>query len=164
MKRQERIAALICFLVGLLCILIANKADAKEWKLLELREVTIGYEQYLPGGHDPLLSENGLDNKAPGSQVEFEVNTDVAKYLYFNNRVHAGTDKDRDGDGRGQYRSVGWQFAFGVHVSEYLDVEYAHHSQHDLDHELPFHFPTVDSIGIKLFLYKTKTESHTILR
>ncbi len=163
MKRQERIAAIICMLVGIACILWAQCVDAREFKLIELRETTIAYRSFLPGGSDASITDNGLSNKTLGEEVNLHVNVDFARYFYLNNRVHGTTDKDATTGEGGQFRMIGWNYSLGVRLSSYLNVEYEHHSQHALDHTLPRHFPLEDSIGFKLFIYKAHGDSHTIL-
>lgn len=131
---------------------LARMAEASEWHLLELQDVYANYKQFLPGGRDPLITENGLPGRLMDKELNLHVDMDVLKYGYWHNMVHSMTDEDVNG--HGQFRLVGWNFQLGVHLGSYLDVQYEHFSQHLLDASLPYGFPVQDSIGIVLHLYR----------
>jgi hypothetical protein len=158
---EKRAAFLLALLSASILLYAMLLPEAKaDFKLLELHELSMGYKQFGPGGSDPLLTQNGLGHDQD-KEIELLMNTSLLKFIYWNNRVHAGTDKDIDG--HGQFRTVGWQFQFGVHLSSYLDVQYEHHSQHVLDYTEPFHFPVQDSIGIRIYFYRDQKPVSTIL-
>lgn len=127
--------------------------------VLELNEASVGYINYFPGGVDPLITENSnLPNRTIGSNLELNINSNILKYLYWNNKVHAGTDKVLNTNGSvssGQFRTVGLEFHLGVIISDNLQFGYYHHSIHTLDTTYGGGtFPRLDGIELKLFLYK----------
>lgn len=154
MRASSKIPALLIGLLGLAIILFAYDAPAAEWSPFQLRAAGLTYEDYFPGGHDPLLTDNGLPNRTLGKAVELNFDIDVLKYGFFDNRVHSGTDEDAD-SGRGQFRTVGWEFKFGVQVHPAISLYYHHHSEHLLDASLPYHFPVRDSIGFQFQIYSS---------
>lgn len=55
-----------------------------------------------------------------------------------------------------QYRSIGLELHYGVHVGRYLDFGGYHHSEHVLDEVQPVYssYPSEDAVEIRLFLYR----------
>ncbi len=141
-------------------VLLASALIGKLAHALELDQAYINYRQYTPGGTSYLVTNNGLPDRSLDKGVSLHLDTTFLSYAYWNNTVHAETDKALDGGG--QFRTVGWQFQFGVRLTDYLDVEYAHHSQHILDHQGPLPFPREDSFGINLYLYRPKNHHESI--
>ena len=122
---------------------------------IELNEVNLGYKSFFTGGHSPLITNNGLIGKSLDKQIDLHLKLNLFTYLYFNNVVHGTTDNT-------QFRSVGWKFELGCHITRHVDIEYHHHSQHALDQILPYHFPVEDSIGVNFNIYKSKKERENI--
>ncbi len=133
-------------------LIIGQVHAAEGWGL---DQAYINYKQYTPGGTSYLITDNGLPDRAMDKEVALHLDTTFWSYLYFNNIIHAATDKGLDGSG--QFRVVGWNFQLGARVASWLDVQYEHHSQHILDWQGPMHFPVEDSIGVNIYLYRTKT-------
>ncbi len=126
------------------------------WHLMELDELAFTYIDYFPNGHSPLVTDNGLPNRQLGKGIALNMNANVLKYLYWNNKVH-GTTEELVGTNKGQFRLIGYQFEFGLRPFNWLEVEYHHHSQHSLDHVYPYgHFPVEDAIQIKIYLWRSK--------
>jgi hypothetical protein len=149
-------------LLILASLTFSHADETKTWKLIELKELTMGYRDFTPGGHRPTLNGNGLENRTLGKELQLFFNTDIGRYFFWNNRVHGGTDEVIGSGGKGQFRDVGWQFWLGVRPSKYLTLEYEHHSQHMLDYSMPGRFPVEDSVGLKIHLYRDYTPSATI--
>jgi hypothetical protein len=159
--KDTHYAAVICFILGLLAI-FASQVEAAEpepaWRLFELKEVSVEYKDFFPGGYRPTLNGNGLDNRTLGKEVVLRLDVDLGRYFFFNHRVHGGSDEIIEGDsGRGQFRDVGWNFLIGARIASFLTVQYEHHSQHMLDHASPTRFPVEDSLGFTLFFYRDRT-------
>lgn len=119
-----------------------------------LEQVYINYKQFTPGGTSYLITNNGIPDRSLDKGISIHFDTTFLSYLYWNNIIHAGTDKNSAGSG--QFRTVGWNFQLGVRLARWLDFQYEHHSQHILDHNGPNHFPVEDSFGINVYLYRTK--------
>lgn len=146
-------------MIWLLLLLTQSvKAD-----MIDLREVSIDYRNYFPGGRDPLITSNGLPNRGIGKGLDVNINSDILDWVYWNNRINSKTDYDTVGHG-GQFRLVGWETAFGVHLSSYVDIGYYHHSQHILDAAYKYdNYPVEDAIQIKLYLYRSKKDKESVL-
>ena len=128
--------------------------ELPDQKVLELEEASITLNQFLPGGSYPLITENGLSNRALDKELNLNLNMSVFKYGFWDNRIHSMTDSGTNGD-RGQFRLIGWNFKLGVHLGKRFDIYYEHFSQHLLDAQFKWgRFPVQDSIGIKLILYR----------
>lgn len=158
--------AIVCGMIGLICILFAQLAEARDWKLMELKEASATYKDFFPGGSDPLITQNGLPNRTLGQEVALNLNVDLLQVLYFNNRVHGGTDEIKSADGlttgRGQFRTVGWEFELGVRISDYINISYYHHSQHILDYDPGRRFPVQDALQLKIFFFRDQRPSGSI--
>jgi len=142
---------LICLVATAVLFLAASLGNAEDFKFVEVQEVTVNYKSYFPNGYEPLISDNGLPDRQLDKELTLRVNTNFLKYLYWNNYVHSWTDKTSTGGG--QFRLVGYQFDLGIQITSFVSLEYAHHSQHLLDHQLPNRFPVNDSISLNLFLF-----------
>jgi hypothetical protein len=103
------------FLLGVilyLAMLLANTAEAREWHLVELHDVTITGKKFFPKGRNPLINGNELPNREPAEEVDLNLNMDVAGVAYWENMVHSMTDNDTT-TGKGQFRVVGLNFRWG---------------------------------------------------
>lgn len=138
--------------ITIMATVLSLRAQADEFKPIEMQDVYVNYKQFFQGGRDPLITNNGLDGRLLDKELNLHFDMDVLKYGYWHNMVHSMTDQDERG--HGQFRVVGWNFQAGVHLGSYLDVQYEHYSQHLLDASLPYAFPVQDSIGIVLHLYR----------
>ena len=138
---------------GLLFFLSSAMAHCDEVTGLDLQEVSLEYKSFSSGGRDPLITQNGLEDRALDKEVDLNVNIDILKYLYWNNTVHSMTDRFTDG-GAGQFRLVGWDYKLGVRIFDSLHVQYEHFSQHLLDTTYKHgDFPVQDSLGFILYIY-----------
>ena len=132
-----------------LFLCLAAKADS----YVELDEVSISYKHFFDGGHDPLITQNGLDAKSLDKEVSLVLNTDIFGYLYWKNTVVAMTDRGTNGD-RGQFRLVGLNYKVGVRVTRDFNVQVEHFSKHLLDAQYAYgHFPLQNSIGFVWYLH-----------
>lgn len=147
-------------LISLFLILVSS-VQAGEFHLVELDEVKIQYKDFFPGGSDPLITQNGLPNRTLGKELNFILNSNVLDYGFFNNTVHSMTDEIINSGGRGQFRTVAWSFQFGVRLSTFLNVAYAHRSEHLLDTVYSQgHFPVNDALLFEIiFFSKQKRET-----
>lgn len=137
-------------LIALACLLSATMALA-DYHLIDLQEVSVDAIQFFDGGNDPLITWNGLHHNVD-KQIDLNINLKVSEVLYWDNKIHSMTDSNPAGGG--QFRLIGWNFRFGVTLSEYLQVGYYHFSQHLLDYQLPGGaFPVLDGIEVRWKLY-----------
>lgn len=126
---------------------------------IKLSELSMDYISFFPGGYDPMITQNGLKDRALGKQLDLNLNFDIFKYLYWDNKIHSMTDKRLIGsDTADQFRLIGWNFRFGARPLSYLEIGYWHFSQHLLDTTYEHgHWPVQDGIQIKLYILKPKT-------
>lgn len=124
---------------------------------LELNEVYINYKQFFPGGVDPLITENGLQNNLD-KELNLHINMDFLDHFYWNNLIHSMTDVNNNGNG--QFRLIGWNFNIGLHITDYVDFGYHHFSQHLLDYQGPpgYHFPVQDAVELNVFIFRKRNE------
>lgn len=140
----------------LLALLFSLPAHAFE--MFTLQRVDIDYKAYAAGGHDPIIQDSGLQNREANKYVSLSVDTTVLHYFFFRSLVHGTSDQPIVGEGSGQFRTVGWQYQLGLYVTDFLTVQYEHHSQHLLDYSGINHFPVENSFGFTLKLYESKTD------
>ncbi len=150
-KKQGRFCY---YLIAALSPLLLGAGVATGDNLVQLKEVAVDYKDFVSGGYDPLINSNGLLGREMGTELNLTLDTDVLSVFYFNNRIHGMTD-ELPGVGPGQFRTVGWQFQYGLRLSPALDIYYEHHSQHLLDTPGISHYPVNNSIGVKLILFTT---------
>lgn len=152
LETGHRWAPLICFLLGLACVW-ASRCEGSDFKVIDVQELAIDYKQYLPGGHYPYITDNGMPDRMLDKGLDLIVNMTVVKYFYWDNRIVSLTDADT-GSGRGQFRLVGWNFRFGLQVADAIQFGYYHFSQHLLDATLPWHFPVEDAVELRFIILR----------
>lgn len=118
---------------------ISHAANRENW-FIQVDELSINYKKYQPSSRHPLFYDSTMKEG-----IDLNMNNDLAfGLLFWDNTVHSATNS-------GQYYLVGWQFKLGIHVTDFFDVQYEHHSQHVLDSSYPhMKFPVEDSLGFKL--------------
>jgi hypothetical protein len=141
-------------IAAVLGVLLISRAAAAD--VMELRSARVDYIHFFDGGHDPLITQNGQENRALGIQLDLHVDVDVLRYFFWNSTVHSVTDKRiYTGDAAGQFREVNLQMQFGLRVFPVLDVYYWHSSAHMLDNIYTGgHWPVQDGIGATLTIYQ----------
>jgi hypothetical protein len=154
---KSRLRVFLVALATAIVIFLAShkEADASDpdFDFLKLNEAHFQYLKFADGSRDPLITENGLRNRAMNTELNLFVKLDVLKYFYFDNQIHSLTDQGIDGS-NGQFRAVGWEYRAGVRLNSYFDVGYYHFSQHAIDHTLPYHWPVKDAIEINIYFFR----------
>ena len=143
------------FILILFGLVLACRSEAGDLGVLELREVSVDFKQFFDGANYPLITNNGL-GQALDKELNLNIKTDILNYFYWDSTIHSMTDKRLYSDKAGQFRLIGLEFGFGLRVSSTLEVGYYHYSQHLLDAEFPWHFPVVDAVQVKIYLYRDK--------
>ncbi len=137
----------------LFSILLFNYGEAEANSPVKLRELSVDFFQYWPGGTNVLVTDNGMPDRHLDKDLDLTMKTDVFGFCFWNSRIHSTTDKDSNGSG--QFRLVGLELDFGFRPWSWLDVYLEkHHSQHEMDYAGPWHFPVQDQIGFRLFLIR----------
>lgn len=149
-------AIFICIIGGLILLTLSSfitalqsTARADDAGLIELEQVYVNFKQYSQDTREPLLELNGPPGSHADKGLELHLDTNFYRYFYWHNVVHGTTDQ-------WGFRTVGWFFTAGVRLTDSLELQYEHHSQHVLDYQGPNPFPLEDSIGINLYLYRGK--------
>lgn len=147
--------------IALMAVLLYRSPKAEAKGPFELQEVYVTYRSFLPGGTEPMITQNpALPDRALGNELDLTVNINLFKYLYWNNTVHSLTDRQAGAPtDPGQFRMVGLEMGLGIDLMRLwevlpVSVGYAHYSRHVLD--APYglgHSPVEDSIEIKLHIY-----------
>lgn len=135
----------------LLSLLLYSPAQADDTDGVSLREVYIDYTSYFPGGTDPILVSSGMPDRHLDKRLNLHVNMDLLNYIYWENMINSTTDKDSNGSG--QFRVVGWEFGFGIRFLKSFRAGYYHHSQHLLDYQGQYHYPVEDGIQVRLTIF-----------
>lgn len=138
---------LITFLGTIVCLAISQFANASDFKVMELQELSIDYKNFS------MLNANNYNSllypeKAKES-LNVNINTNFLNYAYWDSTIESmTTDK--------QYRSIGLETRVGVRIHSYVDLGLYHHSEHLIDrpHDFMSHFPVVDAIELKLYLFR----------
>lgn len=134
---------------GVLLSLAVSTCHAREFKLLEVQEVSIDYKSFMRNGNSPYMTNGSTLNK----EVDLNINTDFLRYFYVNNRVWSLVDQH-------QFRWVGLNAQIGARLTSFLDIGFEHFSQHTLDRQYYFkditgdRFPVYDAITLKIYLFK----------
>jgi hypothetical protein len=147
------------YLMCLVASMCSRDAEAKEWHLIEPREVYL--DAYDNGEvHDPYLYP---DDATLGYGANFIMNFDVLKYgpygLHWDNRLHF--DQSRE---NGQVRHAGWEYGLYLTLlarddeTPIIEAFHQHHSRHILDREREFHFPVYDRFGVRFVLYERQPQ------
>lgn len=131
----------------MLVISILNTPQIAYGDFASLEHFDIEFIQLFKGGQDSMLTD--LPGHAPRQRLNLNFNTRFIDTFFWENTFHSLTDSYM---GSSQFRTVGWQFKFGVDIFNPVDVFYYHHSQHYLDHESGYGWPKEDGIGIRLKL------------
>jgi hypothetical protein len=134
------------WVVGVILMLVP--VNAWTGQMIEARELSLTYRKFHDSSRHPLLYRT-----KPDSGIDLDVNMDIARYFFWDNKIHALMDQH-------QYRLVGWNFKVGLRVFQSLEVQYEHHSQHLLEDRYPYApYPLEDSIGFKLILFRKDVRS-----
>lgn len=134
------------WLLALLMVIspAASATQLSDWKVLELREAYLEYGSYT-WAIEPFLAPT----YRPTQRFNVGLNIDLVNgIVFFDNVVHSETDQF-------QYRKVGWNYKFGVHLGDSVDVFFEHFSQHLLDVQ-PVMPQTYDMVGVRVWLYRKK--------
>lgn len=159
MKNGWKLKVVLGWIV-LMALLLFKTGIADAFDVFQVREVTVVYRIYQPGSVNPLVTQNPL---LPGREIDkgldLEINTDLLKYLYWDNTVHSLTDRSAL-DGSGQFRKVGLEWRLGVDLGRVwkalpLSVGWWHYSEHLLETQWGLgHFPVSEAVEIRIRLYK----------
>jgi hypothetical protein len=124
--------------VFVLFFLVTPASRASE--IIHLQELSLQYGRYRDGGRTSLFD-------GPKEQIDLNLDWTVFRFLYFQNTVHSWTDS-------GNFKQIGWEYSFGVHVFGGLDIGLYHFSQHLLDTPNP-RTPQETAIYFKLYIYSS---------
>lgn len=130
--------ALLLLITSSISSLAADRGK-QNW-FIQVDELSLQYKKFNQSARHPLFYNSQMKEG-----IDLNMNTDLAFGLIFwDNKIHTTTNS-------AQYYLIGWQFKFGTHITEFLDVQYEHHSQHLLDDNYPYmSFPVEDSLGFTL--------------
>ena len=129
-------------LVLMLLISAAYAEEKKEFHLIELNELKLGYKDYIYA-RDPMFYFSN-----PKEQINITTNSSIGRFFFLDTLVHGTSDA-------AQYRRIGLQLQFGLKVIQCLDISYIHHSQHMLESVYPYQkYPVEDSVGVTIYLYR----------
>lgn len=150
---------LLWLVLVVLGLILYNSPIAEAGQVFDIKEVSVTYRSFFPGGTDPMITDNPYQpNKALDKELDLAVNMEVFQYFYWNNTIHSMTDKGLDGS-PGQFRMVGLETGLGIDFRSIwalipASMGYYHYSRHELDTSAPVHFPVLDAIELKLYLYQ----------
>ena len=137
------------YLVIILLLSTWARAD-----VFEIRDLYLVHKKFGPHSRNPLIDDNGLENRELDREVSLVWNVDVLTHGYFDNQILSYVDRFKDSGQSDQFRIVGWDFKIGVRALGWLWVEYEHFSKHQLDNRAPGRFPVEDSLGVRLYFYR----------
>lgn len=127
---------------------------------LGLHDFAITYSRYDPGSRVPTAPGYALTQ---GIEVGFEISQGIDplmdavglrvklgdRLFYWRNVVHGAMES-------AQFRSVGWEYEFGIRPVPWIEIGRFHHSQHLLDVGYPWPgvggFPVEDGFFLRLRL------------
>lgn len=112
---------------------------------LDLHRSGIEYQWFHPSARESFM----LPYK-PKEGIGFDLDMDLAKGVFWDNRIQAITDS-------GQYRTVEWKFALGVQIIPTLSIQYRHDSRHLLDDRPRDFYQVEDSLGAYWMIHLGET-------
>ena len=144
-----------------------TRVKPESFQVVELREVSVDIIHALPGGTDPLITQNqNLTPRGIGNHLELLMDTSLFRYFYWDSRIHSTTDIVIDQDGTtsaGQFREVGLEMRLGVQLFEGARLGYYHHSVHLLDTDYSGgHFPVEDGLEFKFTIFRSNTRPKSV--
>jgi len=122
--------------------------------VFQLREFYLLHKKFGDGSRNPLIDDNGLENRELDREVSLIWNMDIFNHAYFDNRILSYVDRFKDSGESDQFRLIGWDFQIGLRLTGWLWVEYDHFSKHQLDNEAPNKYPVEDAFGIRVYFYR----------
>ena len=136
----------------LLLLLCTNAYAANDNWFIQVDELTLNYKKYHPSSRHPLFYDSKMKEG-----IDLTMNNDLGfGLLFWDNVIHSATNSS-------QYYLVGWQFKLGLRMTQFLTVQYEHHSQHVLDSTYPnMKFPVEDSVGFTLRILSTTKRGKSI--
>lgn len=121
-----------------------TKWSLKDTKLLEVKDTYLDYMHYTFAA-EPFMLPN-----VPTNRIDLHLNLELLnRTLFIDNMVHSETDQY-------QYRLIGWNYRFGIHLGDYVDVYFEHFSQHLLDTTSLNGTNSYDAVGARIYFYKRK--------
>lgn len=139
--------------IAIIVLIVATPGRAVGADILKLQEFTFNYKRFADNNHAPYFADNARQKDA----VAFNAQADIGPYLFWNQEVHGESDP-------GQFHSIGYHFWLGARVTQNIDLQYEHHSQHLLDSSRTDHFPVEDSVGVTLYLFKADKNRNALWR
>ena len=138
------------FVVIAVCLLLIDNCKAEPFQFFTLQDVSMEARFFM----GDVKHENTIN--PPTNEVNFNVNTDILRYGYFNNTIHSLADGK-------QFQLVGWRYQVGAYITPWMNVEYKHFSKHALDSQGPWqHFPVEDNIGVVIHFWQANKPKYTI--
>lgn len=119
---------------------------AGDFHLLEVRDLSVEYNKYQGVYRNSyLLNQDGTFHQLD-SGGSFNLNVDLLKFLYTQNRVHLAGDET-------QVKYVGWEWESGLRLGS-LEGYWHHHSQHELEGVSPRgdKYPLENYVGVRVHL------------
>lgn len=133
-------------LIFMCLILLSSVANAKEFKLLDVDEVSVDlykvthYSDPYWEPYDQTISKGATLN----------LNLSAVKYVFWEGQIQMlGNDS--------QLRYGGLQFRTGIHLGHYIDAFYMHHSEHIFDDgpvNPNWKFPDLDAVGVRFYFLR----------
>jgi hypothetical protein len=145
------------FALLMLLALAAPSASAQQLYTLSLREFSMEYfkiannrNSYVP--YDDEVDDTGNESWDYGAAAKFDL--DLIRYgdyaFHWSNRVHGESTNS-------QFRSMGWQFRWGLQLGRKVELFYDHHSQHALEQAPPpgsRSYPLENRYGAEVTFYR----------
>lgn len=132
-------------ILAVLLILIPQVAISD---VLELDDVYIDYKVFSGETRSPYLWLPGLEGHSLQNELNLNIDTTFLEHFYFDNTIHSLND--------GDYRLIGWNWRFGLHLTDWIDFGWWHFSEHYTDFTSPNGFPLQNAWQLKIYLYRSK--------
>lgn len=147
-------AVALCLILSIICIAVSQCDASTDFRAIELQELAVDFRQYMPNGYYPYITNNGLPDREVGQGLDVIMNLTVLKFFYWDNKIVSLADRGRGNSSPGQFRLVGWNFRFGLQLTEWIQFGYFHFSQHLLDAQFPWHYPVEDAYELRFIIYQ----------
>lgn len=132
-----------------LIAMICTTAQASDWNTFNLNELALNYRNYglvNPNGRNLLIYPTH-----PKEGIDVGLKIDVVTYFYWDSDIESLTSGSK-------YESIGLQTRLGFRLTDYVQLGFWHHSQHNLErpHAFMTSFPSEDAFEVRLYIYRAR--------
>lgn len=145
----------------LLLVLMLMSLPAQA-EVVRLKELYLVGKQYGEKAREPLIDSTTL-KRGLDKELSLYWNMDILRCFYWDNKIESLLDRDwSNPKSNSQFRVIGWNYQFGIRITDWFWVEHDHFSKHYLDYRQDIKYPVKDSIGFRLYFYRDQINTKSM--